>query len=458
MKSQLLALIGSYVAFLSDEQEEVYIGATNREQSKIVYNEILSQIRVVKALRGKYKDSYGKITHIKSGSIIEALSKDAKKTGDGKNPSLAIIDEYHQHPDDGIYETMKTGMMARKQPMMVIITTAGIDPLSSPCYVEYQYVSRLLDPEDVMENEKYFALVCELDEGDDINDESNWIKANPVVATYEKGMENLRDDLKKAIEVPEKMTSFLTKNMNLWVQAKANGFMDLKKWNECGLKEGESLPNLTGKPVYIGIDLSSTIDLTSVSYLIPIGEGKFVTLGHSFIPEDKLAIKIATDKMPYDAWVRNGWMTATEGATVDYNFVQKHIDSMVKEHNWTVEGIFYDPYQAQQFTNQAADLGYKTIEVRQGIPTLSPSAKNFRELVYQGKIIHDNNPVVNWAFGNAVVRVDAQENIMLDKGKSTERIDPVASIITAHTQARFHYQYGDVNEMITDEFLDNIGW
>src|SRR5690606_31139698 len=126
-KSQLLALIASYVAFLSDEQEEVYIGATNREQSGIVYNEILSQVNVVELLKGKFKDSYGKITHIRSGSIIQALSKEARKTGDGKNPSLAIIDEYHAHPTDEIYEVMKSGMVARKQPLMVIITTAGFD-------------------------------------------------------------------------------------------------------------------------------------------------------------------------------------------------------------------------------------------------------------------------------------------------------------------------------------------
>ena len=132
-KSQLLSLISSYIAFLSDEQEEIYICGNSREQSKIVYDEILSQIKGAELFKGKYKDSYGKITHVRSGSIIQPLSKEARRSGDGKNVSLAVIDEFHSHITDEIYEVMKSGMVARKQPLMVIISTAGFD-LSSPCY------------------------------------------------------------------------------------------------------------------------------------------------------------------------------------------------------------------------------------------------------------------------------------------------------------------------------------
>ncbi|WP_431798888.1 terminase large subunit [Halobacillus andaensis] len=455
-KSQLLALIASYTAFLSNEQEEVYIGGTNREQSQIVFNEILAQISVVKALRGKYKDSYGKITHIRSNSIIQPLSKEARKTGDGKNPSVAIIDEFHQHQTDEIYETMKTGMVARTQPMMVIITTAGLD-LASPCYTEYQYVSKVIDPENAVINDEYFVMITELDEDDDIKDENNWIKANPIVATYEEGMKSIRGDLKLALENPEKMTKFLTKNMNLWVQAKENGYMDLKKWNECGIGKGESLPDIQGKEVYIAVDLSATLDLTSVAFLIPIGDEKFVTLGHSFMPEDTLIAKMNTDKVPYDLWERQGWLSFTEGAVVDYRYLQKYIDEQVEKYNWQVKALCYDPWQAQQFINEAMDLGYITVKVIQGMKTLSPAAKDFRELVYREKIIHDNNPVINWAMGNAVTKKDHNENFMLDKDKSSQRIDPVASIITAHAQARFHYQYGDVGNY-SDEDLDKLGW
>lgn len=455
-KSQLLALIASYVAFLSDEQEEIYIGGVNKEQSEIVYDEILTQINACRMLRGKFTDSYKKIVHKKSRSVIQALSKEARKTGDGKNPSLAIIDEYHAHPTDEIYEVMKSGMVARSQPLMVIITTAGFD-LASPCYREYQYVSKVLDPENVVENEQYFAVICELDEEDDIKDPKTWIKANPIVATYEAGLNSIAGDLKIALEEPEKMTKYLTKNMNKWVQQKAGGYMNLSKWNACAVPK-EELPNLVGREVYIGIDLSSTLDLTSVAIEIPIGNEMFVVLGHSFMPRDTLTEKMKTDKVPYDMWERQGWLTFTEGAVVDYRYVQKYIDDIVEEYEWKVNAIYYDDWNAQQFANESADLGYITVKVIQGMKTLAPATMDFRILVYKKLVIHDGNPVIGWAMGNAVTRKDHNANFMLDKDKSSQRIDPVASIMTSHSSARFHYQNGDINEMVTDDILDKMGW
>jgi phage terminase large subunit-like protein len=455
LKSQLLALIASYIAFLSDEQEEVYIGATTREQSQIVYGEIVAQLDRVKVLKGKYKEAYGKVTHLKSKSIIQPLSKEAKKSGDGKNPSVGIIDEYHQHPDDGIYETLKTGMVARGEPLLVIITTAGMD-LDSPCYTEYKYVSRILDPNDPITNEEYFVMICELEKGDDIKDERNWIKANPIVATYPEGLKAIRDDLKIALEVEEKMTAFLTKNMNIWVQAKANGYMNLEKWNECAVKDGEDIPDLFNKEVYIGIDLSAKIDLTSIGILVPIGDEKFFAMQHSFIPEDTLSTKMATDKVPYDLWIRKGWLTTTSGAVVDYRYIQKHIDDLVAKYNWEAQGIYYDPYNATQFINEAMDKGYIAEEVRQGVQTLSSPTKSFRELVYQKQIVHDGDELLAWTLGNAVTRKDHNENIMLDKNKSTKRIDPIASLVNAHTQAMYHYQ--DTSISYSDDDLDKYGW
>lgn len=458
VKSQLLSLIASYKGFLSDEQEEIYIGATNREQSGIVYNEIVSQINAADILKGKYKNSYGKITTLKNGSIIQPLSKEAKKTGDGKNPSLAIIDEYHAHPTDEIYEVMKSGMMARKEPLMVIITTAGFD-LGSPCYKEYQYVSKVLDPENTeTENEEYFVMICELDEDDDIKDESVWIKANPIVCTYEKGIENLRSDLNVALDFPEKMTAFLTKNMNRWVQNKEGSYMDLAKWNACkpDKKKGEVFPNVHGKKVYIGVDLSATLDLTSVAFIVPIGDGKFATLGHSFMPKERLLAKSKTDNMPYDAYVRAEYLTLTEGDVVDYNYVQKYIDDQVEKYGWKDKTIYYDEWNATQFSNDAMDRGYITVKVVQGMKTLAPATKDYRELVYQKKIIHDDNPLINWAMGNAITKLDHNGNFMLDKSKSTQRIDPVAAIMTAHAHARFHYQYSGYGDY-TDDFLDRLG-
>ena len=144
-KSQLLSLIASYECFLSDEQSEVYLAGWDKEQSSIVYREIESQLRNSKRLQGKYKCSYGKITNLKDGGFIKPLSREARNTGDGTNPSIGIIDEYHAHITSEIYDVILSGMVARPQPLMSIITTAGFD-LSRPCYKEYEYVSKILDP------------------------------------------------------------------------------------------------------------------------------------------------------------------------------------------------------------------------------------------------------------------------------------------------------------------------
>ena len=452
-KSQLLALIASYEGFLSPEQSEVYIAGWGREQSSIVYNEILSQIQSCDLLKGKYKDSYGRITHLKSGSVIQPLSKEARKTGDGKNPSMAIIDEFHVHETSEIYDVLVSGMVARKNPLIVIITTAGFN-LSSPCFTEYQYVSQILDEHSPIENDEYFVMICELDKDDDIKDERNWIKANPIVATYEEGMNFLRSELKTALDVPEKMRNFLTKNMNLWVDMKDNGYMDMSKWAACG--QDFDLSILEGLECIVGVDLSAKIDLTSVGFIFK-KDGKYIVLGHSFMPEDTLNQKRRTDKVPYDLWVRQGWITATPGAVVDYNFIKLYIKSFEEEYNVKVREICADPWNATQFMQDMEAEGYTVIEIRQGIQTLGGPTKDFREQVYSGNLIHNNNPVLTWAISNAVTRQDANENIMLDKSKSSERIDPIAAVINAHVRAMLRDDSIDINQ-VTEDYLNMMGW
>ncbi|SFA55556.1 Phage terminase-like protein, large subunit, contains N-terminal HTH domain [Parageobacillus thermantarcticus] len=452
-KSQLLALIASYECFLSPEQSEVYIAGWGREQSSIVYNEVLSQIQSCSLLNGKYTDSYGRIRHKKSGSIIQPLSKEARKTGDGKNPSLAVIDEYHVHETSEIYDVLVSGMAARKNPLIVVITTAGFN-LDSPCYTEYQYVSKILDPDSPIENDEYFVMICELDKDDDIKDERNWIKANPIVATYEEGMNFLRSELQTALDVPEKMRSFLTKNMNIWVDQKDNGYIPLDKWRACATSKKI---DLDVRECYIGVDLSKKIDLTSISGVVPLGDGRFYVWSHSFIPEDTLAEKRRTDKVPYDLWVEQGWITVTPGAVVDYHFIQSYIKKLADDKLWDIKEICYDPYNATHFAQEMEAEGYTMVEIRQGIRTLSEPTKFFRELVFSGKIVHDDNPVLNWAVGNAVVRQDHNENIMLDKDKSTDRIDPLAAAINAMTRAMTRTETVDINE-ITEEYLKMMGW
>jgi phage terminase large subunit-like protein len=450
-KSQSLACVASYEAMaLGESMAEVYVGATKAEQSKIVWNEIKAQLAGCIELKGKYRVAYGKIEHPKSGSFIAALSKDAGKTGDGLNVQCGIIDEYHAHPTSEIYDVLVSGTGARSQPLMVIITTAGFD-LSHPCYsVEYKYVSQILDPDVPVENDEYFVMVNELDRDDDIKDETVWEKANPILCSYEEGRAFLRAELQAALDVPEKMRNFLTKNMNIWVDQKDNGYMPMDKWRACGTDE---MPDLQGRECYVGVDLAAKIDLTSVAFLFPLEGGLYAVKHHSFIPEDTLAAKRRTDKVPYDLWVQQGWITATDGAVVDYRYIMAYIQRMEQERGWRIKEICYDPFNATQFAQEMAAEGYTMVEIRQGFRTLSEPTKNLRELVLSGRLVHENDPVLAWAMSNAVVRQDHNGNIMLDKAHSTERIDPVAALINAHVRAMRVEPVIDLNaHILSDDF------
>lgn len=451
-KSQSLGLVGDYeLMALGEDNSEVYIGATKTLQAKIIYNEVIAMLKKSSALfKGKWKEAYSTIVHIKSNSIMRALSKDDGKTGDGLNPQCGLIDEYHAHPTDEILEVIKTGMIARRQPLLFIITTAG-NNLGGPCYrIEYPLVSQILNPDIEFDIPDYFCMVNELDrdeEGnliDDINDEECWIKANPIAATYEVGLKNIRSNYMSAIKSPEKMVSFMTKNMNIWVKQSAQSYIDMAKWKARG-RLNEDFENdlgisLYGYDAYVGIDVSKTIDLTAAGIVIPVdinNSKKFITLAHGFIPEETVQTKERTDKIPYRLWSERGWLTITPGEIVDYRFMTKWIEETLNKYGLNIKDVCYDPYNATHYTQELeSNKGWGIVEIRQGIITLSEPTKSFRAETYQGNILHPTNDLLDWAISNAVTKVDAQENIMLDKAKSTERIDPIAAVINAYTRAK----------------------
>lgn len=467
-KSQSLGLVGDYeLMALGEDNSEVYIGATKTLQAKIIYNEVLAMLKKSSALfKGKWKEAYSTIVHIKSNSIMRALSKDDGKTGDGLNPQCGLIDEYHAHPTDEILEVIKTGMIARRQPLLFIITTAG-NNLGGPCYrIEYPLVSQILNPDIEFDIPDYFCMVNELDrdeEGnliDDINDEECWIKANPIAATYEVGLKNIRSNYMSAIKSPEKMVSFMTKNMNIWVKQSAQSYIDMAKWKARG-RLNEDFENdlgisLYGYDAYVGIDVSKTIDLTAAGIVIPVdinNSKKFITLAHGFIPEETVQTKERTDKIPYRLWSERGWLTITPGEIVDYRFMTKWIEETLNKYGLNIKDVCYDPYNATHYTQELeSNKGWGIVEIRQGIITLSEPTKSFRAETYQGNILHPTNDLLDWAISNAVTKVDAQENIMLDKAKSTERIDPIAAVINAYTRAKVAADDDLSMYIMSDEF------
>jgi phage terminase large subunit-like protein len=439
------------------EVNEVYTAGVKKDQSKIVYNECDLMTRGT-LIRQRFKFKLDCVEHIMSGSFMKALSKEDGKTGDGTNPALLIIDEYHQHPTTDFYD-LALGSNT-KEPLTSIITTAGKD-LTFPCYVqEYDYCTKLLDPNIDVTNDEYFVDICEAEPGDDIGSEDTWKKANPIRAFFEDGLKKIRGDYEVAKEIPEKMTAFMTKVLNMWVQAKNNGYMDMAKWKACEVKE---LPiDITGRPVYVGFDMSSKIDLTSVAFIVPYQskdldvQGKpvvrYVLWTHSFIPTtDKLREHIVKDKMPYDAWERLGYLTLTNTPIVDQNYVMKYVLTECERLKLDIQCLCFDPANASKIMMDLSDDGYDVEEVFQSHKSLNESTQTFREQVYAGNVAYTHNPLLNYAMSNAIIRT-SNGLIKIDKDASTKRIDPVDATLGAFKLALYH----DFSLENYDEYVSNF--
>lgn len=461
-KSQMEAGVALYEiavqATKNGETYEYYTAGVKRDQSKIIFKEAQLMLNG-SDLRTRYKITRDAITHIKTGSYIKALSKEDGKKGDGTNPAGLILDEYHQHQTTEFYDL---GLGSNtKESLLMIITTAGMD-LTYPCYVqEYTYCSKVLNPNVDVENDEYLIDICELDEADysnveNLENEKLWEKANPIRMTYKEGIEKIRGEYKIAKEIPEKMTAFLTKCLNVWVQAKENGYMDMAKWKLC---EVEEIPiDTKGMSVYVGFDMSAKIDLTSVAFVIPFLSGeydetekeivKYILFSHSFIPNrEKMAERKAKDKTDYDAWEREGFLTVTNTPIVDQNAVMKYVIDTCEENDWSIECLCFDPANASKIMMDLSDEGYTVEEVYQSHKSLNESTQGFREQVYCKNILYLYNPVLNFAMSNAVIRRN-NGLIKIDKDATTKRIDPVDATLCGYKLAMYH--------TFTNSFLDTI--
>lgn len=439
-KSQMLAGCMLYeIAVISTRNGEVYetyTAGTKHDQSMIIVDECQNMLKR-SPLLSRFKLTKSKIEHRKTGSFIRALSREDGQKGDGTNPAMLVLDEYHQHDTTEFYDL---GLGSNtKEPLLMIITTAGID-LNVPCYVqEYDYCSKLLDPDVDIENDTYFADICEIDDTDDPGDESCWIKANPIRATYEDGLKKIRQAYEVAKAVPEKMTAFLTKMLNRWVQAAENGYMDMSKWKACQV---DVFPDQwDGAECYVGFDMSAKIDLTSITFVIPVLDGERVIYwihSHSFVPNRaKLRERTSKDKAPYDLWERQGHITCTDSEIVDQSAVMAYVLEYVRVHNLKIVSLCFDPANASKLMMDLDKEGYDVQEVYQSVKSLNEATQGFREQVYAGNVRYERNPVLNFSMANAVVR-SSGGLIKIDKDKARKRIDPVDSTLCGFKLAMYH--------------------
>lgn len=467
-KSQMEAGVALYEistqATRNEEVYEYYTAGVKRDQSKIIVNEAKLMLKG-SPLRKKFKLTRDLVEHIKTGSFIKPLSKEDGQKGDGTNPAGLILDEYHQHQTTEFYDL---GLGSNtKEPLLMIITTAGVD-LTYPCYTqEYAYCSKLLDPDVDVWNDAYFADILELDKQDyedpqNISDERLWWKANPIRMSYEDGQDKIRRAFEVANEIPEKLIAFLTKMLNVWVQAKENAYMDMAKWKACEVNE---LPiDIHGCPVYVGFDMSAKTDLTSVAFIIPYKSGlydgngkeiiKYVLWAHSFIPtREKLQEHVVKDKAPYDYWEQAGFLTVTDTPIVDQGRVMRYVLEECEKYDLKIQCLCFDPANASKLMMDLSDEGYEVEEVFQSHKSLNEATQGFREQVFCQNVSYQYNPLLNYAMSNAVIRQN-QGLIKIDKDATTKRIDPVDATLCAFKLALYH-EFTDSYLAMLDKFLED---
>lgn len=472
-KSQMMAGMMLYeisvMATRNQEIYEAYTTGTRREQSRVIFDEC-KHLLDGSPLKTKFRITNTVLTHVKTGSFLKMLSKQDKKEGDGTNPAVLCIDEYHQHKTDE-YLALFLGCAA-KDGTMIIITTAGMD-LSYPCYTtEYKYTSDILDPNKITENDEYLIDILEVDKPyrnnlKDFSDERIWWMANPIRMSYETGRDQIRAAFQEALDVPRKLITFLTKVFNIWVQSKENGYMHMGKWRACIIKEEDIPIDTRGMQVIVGFDMSSKVDLTSVSFIVPFqdkedlnldGEPivKYILWSHSFIPSrEALNMHITVDKQPYDLWERMGYLTVTETPIVDQSSVMRYVLDFVKEHGWEIEVLAFDPANASKIMMDLSEKGFDVEEVFQSHKSLNEATNGFREQVYSRNVYVVENPLLTYAMGNAVVKVN-NGLIKIDKDQKQQRVDPVDSTLCAFKLALYHdFTPVSITDAV-DAWLDSI--
>jgi phage terminase large subunit-like protein len=421
-KSTIGAGVGLYLMTADGEQgAEIYAAATKRDQARITHSEAIRMVRSSPMLKKRINIFRDNLNIEGTASKFEPLGADSD-TMDGLNIHGAIVDEIHAHKTRDVWDKIDTGTGARRQPLMFGITTAGYDR-QSLCWTLNEYTKKILDR--VVDDDSFFGMIFTLDDEDDWQDESTWIKANPNLNVSKK-LDDLRRKAERAKEMPSAQNSFLRLELNVWTQSETK-WMPIEHWRQCGVPLDYS--KLAGRRCYAGLDLSSTSDLTAWVLVFPPlpGEDVYLVRPRFWIPEDNLQKRVHDDRVPYDVWLRGGFLSSTPGNVIDYDYIFDQVERDAKE--FKVDEIAFDRWGAARVINVLQSKGLTCVEFGQGFASMSPPMKELERLVMGHKIAHGNNPVMNWMADNVVANLDAAGNIKPDKEKSREKIDGIVALI-----------------------------
>jgi phage terminase large subunit-like protein len=357
-------------------------------------------------------------------SKLEPLGADRDST-DGLNPHCVTIDEAHAMKSRGMIDVMETATGARRQPVINWITTAGNDPVS-PCGDQHDYACKILDR--VLFDETLFAFIAHADDADDWTDERTWRKANPNFGVSVKPAD-LRALVQKAIHMPAAAAAFKQKRLDLWVNLDAP-WLSMEGWR-AGQHSDWTPEQLAGEACYIGIDLSSKIDLTAVVVAFPPTSTRLAwrLVVTCLTPADTLEERSHRDRAPYLDWVEHGFLRTNPGNRIDQDVVLELVRDATSRFNVLQVGV--DPYNAGNLVKELEADGLKVVEVPQTFAQMSGPAKEFEADVLDGMIDAGGHPLMTWCVSNVVVQRDNKDNIYPTKKRSRGRIDPVIAALLA---------------------------
>ena len=418
--------------FIQYKNGDIYCTATKQDQANIVWQKVQEFIDSDPDARELFRVQEYKhlITSKVTGTRIKSIGRDTK-TADGYGSILAIVDEYHAHPTNQMYKLMFDGQSDNPEAFTVVITTAGFN-LNGPCYEHYKFCKDILN--NVVTKDSQFIYIAEADSNPFSEDAI--IEANPLIAWKDdkridtEAVSRLMEKSREAdTKGGEEAINFKTKTLDIWVTAPVEAFLDLKHWQACA---GDARP-LQGE-CYVGVDLSSGGDLTSIALVFP-GNTKPYVYSMSWMPVKRMQEHEETDKAPYREWANNGLIeltTANYGIKTDYKAVCAFLRRL-REQGVTFIACGYDNHNAAAFLPDLEDaVQCDLIEVRQSALSLNDATVDFRLTVKAGGLEYDkNNQLLTWSMVHATLTHNSFGEIKIDKMTDVKRIDPCDAVINA---------------------------
>jgi phage terminase large subunit-like protein len=423
-KTELIAALAiDGLLFDGEIGAEVYSAAADKDQAALAFNVAAQMIRNDERLARECEiiDSQKRIIHRKTGSFYRAISAEAYSKH-GFNASRVLYDELHAAPSRELWDVLTSSTGARAQPLTVAISTAGYDR-HSILWELYSHAKKVaqnpaLDP-------AFLPVIFEAPPDADWTSEKVWKAANPALGDF-RSLEEMQTAAARAREIPAQENTFRRLYLNQWTEQAAR-WITMPAWDACRAPIDRAA--LRGRRCFVGLDLSTTTDLTAAVAVFPDGD-HFDVLPHFFCPADRIPQRAARDRVPYDQWAREGFLTATPGPVVDYDLVRDHVLAWDQEFDLRI--VAYDPWNATDLINRLEKKdGLVCVKMRQGFHTLSAPTKSLEAAILSRRIRHDGHPVLRWNMQNASTEGDAAGNVKLSKELSTERIDGAYALVMA---------------------------